>query len=368
MRILITGAGGQLAQALLSVANVAQTNAAQVNVNGLAAAEQLLMGLLPEALDCLLGSDIVKGFCRKQLDISDSHSIACAFDEFEPDVVVNCAAYNAVDLAEIEESTALDINANGPKLLAQACFIRRIKLIHISTDFVFDGELIHPYTEQDVPLPLSVYGGSKLKGESWVNEILGSNAIIIRTSWLYSCKGTNFVKTMQNLFQVKERLSVIDDQRGSPTWCEALAVVIFKLVKQMKAVKAKSHETKAKQFAKALDEDVSASLYHYAAAGTCSWFEFAQYIQRYQEQMLESIQAVENNHSSCSIEPITTELWQSLHRNKLATRPMQSALCAEKVTCKLALDEQSLLKASWQFQLQAMLRHQSAIKLNWTEG
>ena len=105
-------------------------------------------------------------------------------------VVINCAAYNAVDLAEIEESTALDINANGPKLLAQACFIRRIKLIHISTDFVFDGELIHPYTEQDVPLPLSVYGGSKLKGESWVNEILGSNAIIICKM---SCRLNNLI-------------------------------------------------------------------------------------------------------------------------------------------------------------------------------
>ncbi|WP_028768744.1 dTDP-4-dehydrorhamnose reductase [Shewanella fidelis] len=356
MRVLITGAAGQLAQALLSIVEVA----ANARLNTCSTSQRLLLDMLPEITECIAVDDSVKGLVKEQLDICCSESIQSAFDEFAPDVVINCAAYNAVDNAELEPVKAIAINEQGPKLLALACKARNLKLVHISTDFVFDGALSTAYTEQDLASPLSVYGQSKLNGERAIAETLDSDAMIIRTSWLYSCWGTNFVTTMQRLLATKERLAVIDDQTGSPTWCEALAVVIFKLIKQ----KAESEGSAASKMpVTARRNDVashlpnSAELFHYAAAESCTWFELTKQIKK----QMHVIHSDNSASFTCKLESITSETWQSWHQARLATRPVQSALCAVKVNSQLMVSEHSMLAAPWQQQLQAMLQYQASL-------
>ncbi|WP_299810782.1 dTDP-4-dehydrorhamnose reductase [uncultured Shewanella sp.] len=349
MKILITGANGQLAQALLSIAKLAQSDAE------LSAAEQMLLHLLPESKTCIAATDEVIGVSHQALDIGDIDSIRRALDIIAPDVVINCAAYNAVDKAEIDIDRAMAVNALGLKLLASECRLRDLKLVHISTDFVFDGELSRPYTEQDLPSPLSVYGKSKGEGERWVSDILGEQATIIRTSWLYSCYGHNFVKTMQSLFKAKESLSVVSDQLGSPTWCEALAVVILMLIKQKKLSNTSNGNSVSKKETYLSQPTIGAAdLYHYAAGASVSWYEFACEIQR---QTL-AIEESAPNTAACHIQPITTQAWQGEHANRLAKRPVQSALNAAKVCQQLGIMQGSLLSASWQTQLQAMIDYQ----------
>ncbi|MGS0676912.1 dTDP-4-dehydrorhamnose reductase [Shewanella sp. 125m-1] len=366
MRILITGAASQLAQALLSIAELTQVNIAQRT-----AAQQMLQTLLPEVSECLDPSDAVIGLCRQQLDICDIDSIRTAFDTYKPDVVINCAAYNRVDQAELDIEKAMSVNANGPKLIASECHSRNICMVHISTDFVFDGVLKRPYVEQDPAAPLSIYGKSKLEGERWVSDILGFKAKVIRTSWLYSCRGHNFVKTMQGLFKVKDKLAVIADQYGSPTWCEALAVMILKLVKQ---TQTQTQTLGSKVNISRLTENSGAgvcNLYHYAGGASCSWFELAGEIQRLtlsfseseSESELEPEQEPESglevNIRSCKIEPISTLAWQALHKGCIAQRPHQSALSAQKLCQQLDIKPESLLRASWQEQLHAMIKEQN---------
>ncbi|MCG9730995.1 dTDP-4-dehydrorhamnose reductase [Shewanella sp. Isolate13] len=375
MRILITGGAGQLAQALLSVAELSRTTqitranevtkatevtgATETNSIALTAAQRVLLASLPEALECTATTDEVMGLSHRQLDICEPDSIRIAFDAFKPDVVINCAAYNAVDKAEIDVDRAMAVNGVGPKLLAQECLHRNIRLVHISTDFVFDGGLQRSYTEQDAPAPLSSYGKSKLEGERWVSDILGAKATIIRTSWLYSCWGNNFVKTMQGLFKIKEGLSVINDQYGSPTWCEALAVAILLLVKQTQQMNLNDKAALEERTAQGV-----AHLYHYASSASVSWYEFACEIQRQVLAMTEpKFKSVD-----CLIEPITTQVWQGLHENTLALRPKQSALNAQKLCHQLSIEQGSLLTASWQKQLAAMLAYQKVKSRESREG
>ncbi|ABZ76086.1 dTDP-4-dehydrorhamnose reductase [Shewanella halifaxensis HAW-EB4] len=371
MRVLITGAAGQLGQALLSIAELTQVTAAE-----LTAPQQMLVALLPEVLACIATTDEVIGVSHQQLDICALHSIQAAFDAFKPDVVINCAAFNGVDKAETDTDKAIAVNATGPKLLAGECKRLNIRLVHISTDFVFDGALKRPYTEQDMPSPLSAYGRSKLEGERWVNDILGAKATIIRTSWLYSCCGQNFVKTMQGLFKTRERLSVINDQSGSPTWCETLALVIFKLIKQTQLANSDRKVAAQNHNADGTEKGL-AHLYHYAAGScvaedylvaegfsadgslvaegsSCSWYEFACEIQR----LTMSANAQIAKAEACQIEPISSLSWQALHENRLAPRPVQSALNAQKVCHQLGIKPGSLIRASWQEQLQAMISYQ----------
>lgn len=353
MRILLTGGSGQLAQALLSVAELSRitqiTRATETNSIALTAAQRLLLASLPEAIECIAATDEVMGLSHRQLDICEPDSIRVAFDAFKPDVVINCAAYNAVDKAENDVDRAMAVNGIGPKLLAQECLHRNIRLVHISTDFVFDGGLQRSYTEQDAPAPLSSYGKSKLEGERWVSDILGAKATIIRTSWLYSCWGDNFVKTMQGLFKIKESLSVINDQYGSPTWCEALAVAIFMLVKQSQPMNLNDKAALEERTAQGV-----AHLYHYASSASASWYEFACEIQRQALAMTEP----KSKSVDCLIKPITTQAWQGLHENTLALRPKQSALNAQKLCHQLAIQSDSLICANWQQQLKAMLKYQ----------
>lgn len=193
----------------------------------------------------------------KELDICDLNQIDGFFKTHPKiDYCINCAAYTAVDKAETEVEKAFEINAQGPKNLALVCNAQDTILIHVSTDFVFDGNRSEPYTETDIPNPISVYGASKLKGEIEIQKGLKKH-FIIRTSWLYSEHGTNFMKTMLRLAETRDEISVVSDQTGTPTYAGDLADVILKII-----------SSKDKNF----------GLYHYSNEGVASWYDFAKEI------------------------------------------------------------------------------------------
>ncbi|MDX2545971.1 dTDP-4-dehydrorhamnose reductase [Streptomyces sp. WI04-05B] len=175
------------------------------------------------------GENVV-GLARAALDITDPDDVRRVFTDHEPDLVVNCAAYTAVDDAETDEETALRINGVGPRLLAQACAEHGARLIHVSTDYVFDGEARDtPYPEDHTPAPRTAYGRTKLAGEQAVLATLPDAGVVLRTAWLYGAHGGNFVRTMIDLEARRDTLDVVDDQRGQPTWSADVAVRIADL-------------------------------------------------------------------------------------------------------------------------------------------
>ena len=193
----------------------------------------------------------------EELDICNLNDLEEFFKTNQKiDYCINCAAYTAVDKAESEVEKAFEINAIGPKNLAQVCSEFDTILIQISTDFVFDGEKTEPYTETDVAKPISVYGASKLEGEEEIKKTL-ETYFILRTSWLYSEYGTNFMKTMLKLAETRDEISVVSDQIGTPTYAGDLADVILKII---------TSNTK------------SFGLYHYSNEGVASWYDFAKAI------------------------------------------------------------------------------------------
>lgn len=191
-----------------------------------------------------------------ELDICDLDQVRTFFESNKLDYCVNCAAYTAVDKAETEADKAFEINAKGSRNLAIACNENEVVLIHVSTDFVFDGKKNEPYKETDLAKPLSVYGASKLQGEVEILKTL-KEYFIIRTSWLYSEHGNNFVKTMLRLAETRDEINVINDQIGTPTYAGDLAKVIVDIIK-----------TDPQNF----------GLYHYSNLGEVSWFDFAKAI------------------------------------------------------------------------------------------
>lgn len=198
MRWLITGAGGQLGTDLVAA---------------------------------LRGED-VRAFTRTDLDIADSAAVAAAIADVAPDVVVNAAAYTAVDAAESDEDAAYRVNATGPAVLAATLATRVAKparLIHVSTDYVFDGQARRPYEVDDQTGPKSAYGRTKLAGEQAVRELLPEASYVVRTAWVYGTTGGNFVKTMTCLEGSRDTVDVVDDQRGSPTWSADLAAGLIEL-------------------------------------------------------------------------------------------------------------------------------------------
>ncbi|WP_136482682.1 dTDP-4-dehydrorhamnose reductase [Cognatitamlana onchidii] len=192
----------------------------------------------------------------QELDICKMDEVIPFFESNQVDYCINCAAYTAVDEAESDVEKSYKINALGPKNLASACARHNAVLIHISTDFVFNGNQSVPYTEEDMPEPINVYGASKLKGEKEIGHTF-SEHFIIRTAWLYSEHGNNFLKTMLRLAKTKEVLSVVNDQIGTPTYARDLANVILKLIAERKDCYG---------------------LYHYSNAGIVSWYDFAKEI------------------------------------------------------------------------------------------
>lgn len=230
MKILVTGAYGQLGNEL-----------------------KVLSVDYPEWLFLFTDADT--------LDITNELSVKSFFDRNKPDFVINCAAYTAVDKAENDVETAEKVNALAPEILAKAAAKTGSKLIHVSTDYVFDGTNYLPYTETDIVNPMSVYGSTKLDGE---NRALAANpqTIVIRTSWLYSSFGNNFVKTMLRLGHERGLLNVVFDQVGTPTYAADLASMILIIIAGSEAK----------------PEDFISGVYHYSNEGVASWYDFAKEI------------------------------------------------------------------------------------------
>lgn len=233
---------------------------------------------------------------RKTLDIKDEKTIKYFIEKNNINTIINCAAYTAVDKAEEDKVTADNINHLAVKYLAQISKEKNIQLIHVSTDYVFNGINHKPYLENDSVCPVSVYGRTKLDGEKAMQVINPKKSIIIRTSWVYSSFGNNFVKTMLRLGKEKDRLSVIFDQVGTPTYARDLAKVILDILPNIK------------------NEDVE--IYNYSNEGVLSWYDFAKEIMRMAKL-------------NCTIDPIETKDYPTP-----AIRPHYSLLNKSKIKTK----------------------------------
>jgi dTDP-4-dehydrorhamnose reductase len=251
-----------------------------------------------------------------KIDFCSDLSITRCIQETLPDRIINAAAYTAVDRAEQEPDLAFRINHRAVEQIAEHCSRKKTPLIHISTDFIFSGQNFRPYLPDDVPDPQSVYGKSKLKGEQAIQEILKDQALIIRTAWLYSAHGTNFVKTMLKLMKEKQRLTIIDEQIGTPTWAFGLAKAIWS----------------------ALEKNLT-GIFHYTDAGVASWYDFAVAIQEEGSQAGLLGKAI-------PILPISTNQYPTP-----AKRPMYSVL--DKTSFWQAI---SSTPVHWRVQLRSMLK------------
>ncbi len=224
----------------------------------------------------------------QDLDITNASIVKEYVHDNNIDTIINCAAYTNVDAAEDDTRTAYSINVDGPRNLAKT----GAKMIHISTDYVFDGRAHAPYSPCDKPNPLSVYGRTKLAGEQAVQEY-SCRYVIIRTAWLYSPYGNNFVKTMRRLGATRDSINVVSDQVGSPTYAGDLADAIIKIVPNM--------------------NDKTNGVYHFTNAGVCSWYDFAHKI-------------MDLSGLKCMVKPIP-----SLEYPTRARRPMYSVLDKEEI-------------------------------------
>ena len=211
-------------------------------------------GMLGQDLMSALSSREVTGFDRAEFDITDIDSVKSVLSGF--DVVVNCAAWTAVDDAEVNEAAALAINGDGPRNVAKVCNEIGAKLVQISTDYVFSGDATTPYAENSEVGPKSAYGRTKLAGEVAVRNHLPNDHYIVRTAWLYGEHGPNFIKTMISLEKSKDTISVVNDQVGQPTWTKDLASKLINLV----------------------DSEAPAGTYHATSSGQTTWFGLTQKI------------------------------------------------------------------------------------------
>lgn len=224
-----------------------------------------------------------------ELDITSEDAIESVFASFHPDWLINCAGYTAVDKSESEPEKAKLLNATAPSMLAFACKKHGARMIHVSTDYVFDGKGYMPYTENHPKNPQGVYASTKSLGEDMVMDN-DSNSIVVRTSWLYSIYGGNFVKTILRLAKEKDTLKIVADQVGTPTWTGDLANALMTMV----------------------IDSCKAGLYHFSNEGVCSWYDFAKAI-------------VELKEINCEIMPIPTSAYPLP-----APRPFYSVLDKSK--------------------------------------
>ncbi len=235
-----------------------------------------------------------------ELDLTDFAATTHFLNQLNPELIINCAAYTAVDKAEQEPELTLQLNAALPGLLASHCEERKSRLIHISTDYVFDGMQHKPYMEEDPADPSGVYSISKLRGEE---EILKRSAsgIIIRTSWLYSEFGNNFVKTIYNKAKSSPQLRVVSDQIGTPTYANDLAKTILDIIPR-------------------IDNDQKTEIYHFSNEGVISWYDFAKAITEI------------GNINTCEVLPIETKNYPTP-----AKRPFYSVLNKAKIKTKFGI-------------------------------
>ena len=282
-------------------------------------------GMLGAAVERLL---IARGLSYlasdREVDITNPRAITTFIGNQSIDWIINCAAYTAVDKAESEEALAARINAEGPANLAAFADSRNAWLLHISTDYVFDGEKSGLYSESDAPNPKSAYGRTKLEGERRV-QAATTRHLIIRTSWLYGHDGPNFVQTMVRLFAEQEEISVVDDQQGSPTFAGDLAQAILTAV---------THP------------GPEPGLYHFSNHGSTTWFGFASEIYRQARTM--NLLA-----SPCTIRPITTDAFP-----RPAKRPRNSVFDKQKICTNLGVTLRP-----WQDALGDYLTHPDRSKL-----
>jgi dTDP-4-dehydrorhamnose reductase len=237
---------------------------------------------------------------RSALDITDATAVEKFIETNNINTIINCAAYTAVDKAELNEANADAINYLAVKNFALTCRQKNIKLIHISTDYVFDGKNYKPYTEEDTTNPNGVYGKTKLDGEKALLHVAPANSIIIRTSWVYSSFGANFVKTMLRLGREKEQLGVIYDQVGTPTYAKDLARAILEILPNIKNEKPE--------------------IYHYSNEGVLSWYDFAKEIMRMVKL-------------PCRVNPIETKEYPTP-----TTRPHYSLLNKSKIKQEFGIE------------------------------
>jgi dTDP-4-dehydrorhamnose reductase len=253
-------------------------------------------GMLAGALQRALLQQGQQAYClpRAALDIADPDSVAAAFDQYRPSLVLNCAAYTKVDMAEKESATADQINGHSVGRLARLCRDRGAALVHFSTDYVFDGSQNHPLKETDPVGPRSAYGRSKLLGEQLLEEQAPDHWMILRTAWLYGPGGPNFAATMINAATAGRPLSVVADQHGAPTFTEDLSAACVQL----------------------LQKDAANGIYHVTNGGQTTWFDFTAAI-------------LERFHLSAPLSPTTTDEWRQKKPDS-APRPQFSVLDLSK--------------------------------------
>ena len=239
-------------------------------------------------------------FGKEELDLSNSDQIRDCIEKHQPDIIINAGAYTAVDKAESEPELAHAVNSNAPKIIAESAEKIGARLFHISTDYVFDGTKNKPYTEQDQPHPIGVYGKSKLAGEEAIKNSC-SNYVILRTAWVYGVYGKgNFVKTMLRLGTEREELKVVSDQTGTPTWTNDIAKAIMGLVANLPSSPVQE-------------------IYHFTNSGVASWYDFSIAI-------FEEAKVLHFPLKIHRVSPISTEEYPTP-----AKRPAYSVLSGEKI-------------------------------------
>ena len=236
---------------------------------------------------------------REHLDLSKITSIEPAILDIQPDIIINAAAYTAVDKAEEESELAMTVNGIAPGVLAKAAKKIKASLIHYSTDYVFDGRSDTPYREENITCPLSIYGKSKLAGEKNIAEA-GIPYLILRTSWVYSLQGKSFLRTIKKLAEEKDTLRIVDDQIGAPTWARSIALATRTIIKQ---------------YLKDGADSSLSGIYHLTCQGKSSWYDFA-------KEILNISSASQNT----KLLPIPTSDYPTP-----ATRPLYSLLSNEKL-------------------------------------
>jgi len=274
MRILVTGKNGQLGRSIQKTVNTDTKIGNNQSPN-----DFIFVG-------------------RGDIDLSSESSISNYFsnnDKF--DLIINCAAFTDVDRAEQEAELANQINHLAVKQLASIASNQQARLIHISTDYVFDGESNKPYLETDTPNPINAYSRTKLAGEKALQTAMPMNALIIRASWLYSEYGNNFVSTMLKLGKERNELSVVSDQMGSPTYATDLAGVILEIIRHKKF----------------RDVAQTTQIYHYSGEGEISWHRFAKEVFK--------IEKIE-----CEVNPVTSQQYSAL-----AKRPRNTIMKKDKI-------------------------------------
>lgn len=274
MKLLIFGSSGQLGKSIIKQLNQYQIDAVCLN--------------------------------SKQLNIADKRKVANKINKICPDLVINTAAYTNVDKAEEFFESAYKVNCSGPENIVDACKAKLIPIIHVSTDYVFDGLQTSPYKPTDITNPISIYGKSKLAGENFIKNY--DQGFIIRTSWLFSEFNSNFYKTMLNLANYHREIRVVNDEIGCPTYAGDLAEAILKLALRI------------------VSGNLPSNIYHFAGDKQCTWYDFAKIIlnESYAQKKIKTLPKVI---------PVTS---QEFHNN-FSIRPKFSALDSTKLCSQLAI-------------------------------